>query len=69
MSEKSYFYVAGIVFSIVAVVQLFRIFGNWDVTVDGEVIPIWVSWVAVIVAAILAASGLLLASEDRSHRL
>lgn len=38
----------------VAVVHLLRAVLGWEVTVDGGSLPMWVSWVAVVVAVVLA---------------
>lgn len=42
------------IFTIVAVVHLLRIFMGWEVVVGGTVIPMWVSYVGLIIAAGLA---------------
>jgi hypothetical protein len=38
----------------VAVIHLLRAVLGWEVTVDGGSLPMWVSWAAVVVAAVLA---------------
>ena len=50
------------IFALVTVVQLARIFLEWPVTINGIVIPIWVS---IIAAAIAAAMSILLWRERR----
>ena len=47
-------YVAVIVFALVGLVQLARFVLGWPVTVNGVVIPVWVSAPAAVVAALLA---------------
>lgn len=42
------------VFSIVALLQLLRMFLGWEVTVDGFFIPLWASAIACAIAAVLA---------------
>ncbi|MEO8848288.1 MAG: hypothetical protein ABI440_06640 [Casimicrobiaceae bacterium] len=42
------------VFSIVALLQLLRVFFGWEVTVDGFFIPLWASVIACATAAALA---------------
>jgi hypothetical protein len=58
MDAKSYSRVAGIVFAIVALLQLFRALSGWEITVNGAAIPIWASWLAAVVAGWLAFVGL-----------
>ena len=53
---------AVVVFALVTVVQLVRIFLEWTVIINGIVIPIWVS---VIAAAIAATLSVLLWRERR----
>lgn len=46
--------VAGIIFSFVAVMHLLRLIYNWDITIAGQVIPMYVSTIGLLVAAVLA---------------
>ena len=46
--------VAIVVFVLVALAQLLRVFLGWNVTVDGVLIPFWVSIIASGIAATLA---------------
>ena len=41
-------------FSLIALLHVFRLFLGWQVTVDGAVIPVWASVVGAIVAVGLA---------------
>ena len=51
---KPFTTMAIVVFGLVAVVQLLRVVLGWDVTVNGVLIPFWVSVIASVVAATLA---------------
>ena len=42
------------IFSLLALLQLARIILNWEVTVNGIIIPVWASGIAVVIAAGLA---------------
>jgi hypothetical protein len=42
-------------FSLIAVLQLLRFILGWEVTVNGLSVPVWVSGIAFVVAAGLAA--------------
>lgn len=43
-----------LVFSLVALLQLLRVFFGWQVTVNGFFIPLWASVIACLLAAALA---------------
>ena len=42
------------VFSLIAVIQLLRLISRWEVTVNGVIVPVWVSGIAFLIAAGLA---------------
>jgi hypothetical protein len=46
--------VAGIIFSIFAIMHLLRLIYHWKIIIAGSVIPMSVSGIALIVAVILA---------------
>jgi len=48
--SKTFFLVAGVIFAVVALVHLVRVVMDWSVTIGDWSIPMWVSWVALIVA-------------------
>jgi hypothetical protein len=51
---KPFTLVAVVVLTLVAIVQLVRIALGWEVSVNGVIIPVWVSGIAVVVAGGLA---------------
>ena len=57
MIAHNYAILAALIFTLVAVLQLVRALKRWPVTIGTTSIPVWVSWVAFIVAAILAWLG------------
>jgi hypothetical protein len=57
MSDKAFFRIAGAVFGLVAIAHLVRIVMALPVTIGGWAAPMWVSWVAVIVAGGLSIIG------------
>jgi hypothetical protein len=57
MITHHYAILAALIFTLVAVLQLVRALKRWPVTIGTTSIPVWVSWVAFIVAAILAWLG------------
>ena len=58
MSNKAFFLIAGTVFGIVAIAHLLRIFTTLPVTIGGWTVPMWVSWVGVLVAGAMSFFGL-----------
>jgi len=58
MSAKDYSRLAAIIFAIVALLQLVRAVSGWPITIGATTsIPLWASWVACVVAAVLAWFG------------
>jgi hypothetical protein len=58
MDAKSYSRIAAIIFTVVALLQLMRALLGWDITINGAAIPLWASWLAAVVAGLLAVVGL-----------
>jgi len=48
---------AAAIFAIIALLQLLRAFTGFEIAVGGEIIPVWPSWIAAIVAGFLAYLG------------
>ena len=48
---------AAVIFAIIALLQLLRAFTGFEIAVGGEIIPVWPSWIAAIVAGFLAYLG------------
>ena len=57
MSAPVYSWIAGLIFAIIAILQLARAFVGVSITIGNVSIPLSVSWGAVVVAAILAWLG------------
>jgi hypothetical protein len=57
MSAKSYAALAATVFTIVSLLQLLRALSGWPVAISGIEMPLWPSWVAFLVAGLLAWLG------------
>jgi hypothetical protein len=51
---KPFTTVAAVVFSLIAVVHLLRLFFHWQVTVNGAIVPIWISVPGFIITGVLA---------------
>jgi hypothetical protein len=57
MSARHYALLAALIFTLVAVLQLIRAIAGWPITVGTVPVPLWASWVAFVVAAVLAWLG------------
>ena len=58
MDLVTYARIAGAIFAIVAILQLLRALAGWPVTIGRTPIPVWVSWIAFVIAAVLAWIGI-----------
>jgi hypothetical protein len=65
MSLRSFSLVAGIIFTIIALLHFVRIIYGWDPVVEGWTVPKWLSWVALIVSGYLGYEGLRLGIKSR----
>lgn len=54
MTSK-YVAVSGALFGVIAVLQAARALNQWPVQIAGFDVPVWVSWVAMVVAGSLCA--------------
>lgn len=57
MKRKDFFNIAGIIFGLAAAIHLLRFFQSWEVTIGPYEIPLWVSLVVGVVAAVMAFNG------------
>jgi hypothetical protein len=58
MSSKPFNRVAAVVFALVALAHAYRAIQGLPAQVDSMAVPMWASWVAVVVAGSLAVWGL-----------
>ena len=57
LKPSMYFTVTGVIFVAVAIMSAYRAFNGLAVSVGDWTVPVWVSWVALVVAAYLAWSA------------
>ena len=67
MSQKTFSLVAGVFFLLIAVGHVLRIIFDQSVVVQGTSIPMWASWIALVVSGFLAYEGLVIARKSRSR--
>jgi len=64
MDAKTFSLMAGVIFAVVALFHLVRIFEEWPVIIGDWSVPKSASWVALIVAGGLALLGLRLGQRE-----
>jgi uncharacterized membrane-anchored protein YitT (DUF2179 family) len=64
MNQKTFVMLAGVIFAIVALAHLLRIFMDWPIVIDNWTVPMWLSWIALVIAGGLSGFGLSLASRS-----
>jgi hypothetical protein len=63
MSRRAYLLVSAAIFSLVALLHLARVVFGWSAVIGGWSVPMWLSWVALIVAGALAYFGFSLSRQ------
>jgi len=64
MNRKTFALLAGIIFTLVALFHLVRIFEDWPIIIGDWSVPKWLSWIGLIVASGLALLGFRLTAND-----
>lgn len=57
MNRKRYFFATAVVFAVIGLLHLWRIVIGWEAVVAGWAVPVWISWIALLVTAVLAFFG------------
>ena len=52
--QKAALYTSGAVFAVVAVAHVVRLITGFEIVVGGVIVPVWVSFLGVLIAALLA---------------
>jgi len=58
MSQITFSLVAGMIFLLVAVMHVLRLALKSEVVLNGWSVPMWISWLALVIAGFLAFEGL-----------
>jgi len=65
MGRSTFTLVAAVIFAAIAVLHAIRIFYGWEAVIGGWAVPMWFSWVALVVSGYLAWNGWQLAQKPR----
>jgi len=66
MGHRNYCFVSGMLFSLVALAHLFRILYSMSIQVDEFVVPMFVSWIGLVVPAGLALWALRISQQSNT---
>ena len=64
MDQRTFNAVASVIFVLVALLHLLRIYMGWPIVIGSWTVPMWVSWIGLVVAGILSYFGLSLARRN-----
>ena len=65
MRQRIFSILAGAIFSCIALLHLLRIVLGWQAMVGGWIVPAWLSWVALPIAAYLAYEAFRISNGNR----
>lgn len=57
MNSKNYLKVTSVLFLVIALLHLLRLVYGWQAVIGGWTAPMWLSWVALVVAGYLGYEG------------
>ena len=64
---RPYLQISGTLFGVIAVAHLLRLFRHWPVDLAGHTVPVWVSWIGLLLTGGLSVWALrLLRATPRS---
>jgi len=63
MTQQIFSLVTAMLFSLIALLHAIRLARGWHVTIGDIVVPVWVSWIGLVIAAYLAYEGFLLSKR------
>ena len=57
MTEKTFATIAAVIFALVALLHLLRLVMGWSIVIDSWTVPMWLSWMGLVVAGGLSYYG------------
>ena len=64
MSEKTFAAIAAAIFGLVALLHLLRLLMGWSIVIEAWTVPMWLSWIGLVVAGALSYFGARLARRS-----
>ncbi len=65
MSQRMFSVTAGVIFALIALGHILRLVFALEWTMQGRAIPMWASWLALLIAAYLASQGFRLGKKSQ----
>ncbi len=66
MSQRTFNLLAGVIFAVVALLHLLRLYFGWSAVLGDWTVPMWVSWLGLVIGASLAYFGINFAIRETS---
>jgi len=63
MTQRIFSLVTSVLFFLIALLHAIRLLRGWQVIIEGAVVPIWISWMGLAIAAYFAYQGFRLARK------
>ena len=51
---RAYLQISGAIFGIIAVTHLLRLLQHWPIDLAGHIVPLWASWLGLVLAGALS---------------
>jgi hypothetical protein len=64
MTQRTFSLVTAMLFLLIALLHAVRLLRGWQITIEGAVVPLWVSWIGLVITAYLAWQGFRLARTE-----
>jgi len=64
MTQRTFFLVTAMLFLLIALLHAVRLLRGWQITIEGAVVPLWVSWIGLAITGYLAWQGFRLARTE-----
>lgn len=66
MTSTQYGYMTSVLFALIGALHLWRVFAGWPVVIGAQRVPMWPSWIALVVAGFLAWEGCRVARRSQT---
>ncbi len=54
MKSKNYFFITCVIFGLIFLIHVLRALNDWNAQVENFIVPMWFSWIALIVMGYLS---------------